>query len=200
VYIPHGFEYEEINNFKYADYALGKFFRTVRNSNYFDNTVFVIVGDHGVHLRGQKLIPVEEYRVGALLYAPALLKPDRITRPTSQLDIAPTILGLLGGSYRSTFFGNDIFKRNEKSEYALMVYNKKQYGIISGSRFTILGKAGDNYTYRQDTDNGPWIDAPNSEESDKQADFAAAILQTAEKLLNEKKYHVNIDESHPFEK
>jgi len=52
VYRPPGFEYEEINNFGYADYALGKYIRTVCNSNYFKDTIFVIVGDHGVHLEG----------------------------------------------------------------------------------------------------------------------------------------------------
>lgn len=193
VYQPPGFVYEEINNFKYADYALGKYFRTVRNSNYFNDTIFVIVGDHGVHLRGQELIPVDEYRVGALFYAPHILKPEQIDRPTSQLDIVPTILGLLGGSYRSTFFGKNLFKPDEEAEYAIMVYDKKRYGIISGSRLTILGETGDNYAYKRGPANRGWVETPCSEKHGSLAMFTTAILQTAEKLLQERKYHTQID-------
>ena len=177
---------------------LVNFFRAIQKSNYFENTIFVIVGDHGVHLRGRGLIPVDEYRVGALIYAPHLLKPDRIMRPTSQLDIAPTILGLLGGSYRTTFFGMDIFQRDAEAEYSLMVYDKKRYGIISGLMMTILSEKGHNYAYKRNDDNDGWIEVPYSEEYERQARFPAAILQTAEKLLEERKYHLRIDKSPPF--
>jgi phosphoglycerol transferase MdoB-like AlkP superfamily enzyme len=157
-----------------------------------------MVGDHGVHLRGKALIPVDEYRVGALFYAPNILKPEKITRPTSQLDIAPTILGLLGGSYRTTFYGNDLFRCDEDAEYALMVYGKKRYGIISGSLLTIFEKVGDNYSYARDSSNKTWEEIKYSEEHGNMASFSAAILQTAEKLLQEKKYHMNMDKLTSF--
>ncbi len=198
VYIPPGYEYNEINNFKYADWALGEFFKTVKKSNYYKNTIFVVVGDHGVHLRGNELIPVNEYRVGAIIHAPNILEPVRITRTASQLDIAPTILGLLGGTYRSTFFGTDIFRKDKSSEYALMVYDKKRYGIVYESMFTVLGEKGQNYAYRRNSNNGKWNEAACSEDDKKNADLASSILQVAEKLLQEKKYHINMDISHPF--
>lgn len=193
VYIPPGFDYEEVNNFKYADYALGKYFREIQDSNYFKDTIFVMVGDHGVHLRGKGLIPVDEYRVGALFYAPYILKPEKITRPASQLDIAPTILGLLGGSYRTTFFGNDLFKCDEEAEYSLMVYDKKRYGIISRSLLTILSKSVDNVSYTRDSVNKTWKEMPGSEEHGNMASFSASILQVAETLLQEKKYHTKVE-------
>lgn len=198
VYRPDGFDYEEINNFKYADYALGEFFRKVKNSNYANNTIFVVIGDHGVHLRGKELIPVEEYRIGALIYAPHTLKPDRITEATSQLDIAPTILGFLGGSYRTTFFGRNLFQNDKKEEFAMMVYDKKRYGIISGSTFTILNKTGDNYSYLRDKKNGGWIESPYIEEYQIHADYCAATLQVAEELLEKKRYHTKPDKTDPF--
>ena len=198
VYIPPGYEYNEVNNFKYADYALGKYFRTIHDSNYFYNTIFVIVGDHGVHLRGKALIPVEEYRIGALFYAPHILKPERIKRPTSQLDIAPTILGLLGGEYRTTFFGKDIFSPDNESEFAMMVYGKKRYGIISGPELTILSETGDNYAYKRESVKSDWIETQYSDNYDRLARLSTAILQTAEKLLQEKKYHYRLDKLPPF--
>ncbi len=195
---PKGFVYEEINNFKYADWALGEFFRKIKKSNYVDNTIFVVVGDHGVHLRGKELIPVEEYRIGALIYAPQILKPDRITESTSQLDIAPTILGFLGGSYRTTFFGRNLFKEGEKVKYAMMVYDKKRYGIISGQTFTILSEKGNNYSYLRDAESEGWIESPYTEEHKENADYCAATLQVAEKILQKKQYHTKMDKTAPF--
>jgi len=189
VAIPPGFEYEELNNYKYADYALGNFFRAARKSDYFKDTVFVVIGDHGVHLRGRELIPVEEYRVGALFHAPGLLEPRRIARPVSQLAVAPTILGLLGGSYRTTFFGRDIFDRDGEPQYCLMVYDKKRFGVLSGNRLTVLGETGTHYAYVRATPDNPWQDAQYSSGHEHLALFGTAVLQTAELLLMDRTYH-----------
>ena len=74
-----------------------------------------------------------------------------------------------------------------------MVYDKKRYGIISGSRLTILGETGDYYTYKRKPDNRGWLETPYSEEHGNMATFSTAILQTAEKLLQERKYHMQTD-------
>lgn len=198
VHRPKGFDYEEINNFKYADYALGEFFRKIKKSNYVDNTIFVVVGDHGVHLRGKELIPVEEYRIGALIYAPHILKPERLTEATSQLDIAPTILGFLGGSYRTTFFGRDLFQESEKKKFSMMVYDKKRYGIISDQTFTILSEKGNNFSYIRDANNEGWTESAYTEKHKEHADFCAATLQVAEKLLQKKQYHTKQDKTDPL--
>jgi len=140
---PAGFDYEELNTFLYADHALGGFIQKARDADYFKHTLFVFVGDHGVHLRGQRLVPIEEYRVAALLYAPELLKPGRISRATSQLDLAPTIMGRLGGSYRSTFFGRDLLRANEGQSLVPMIYKKQRYAGIRGSAAVILTGPGE---------------------------------------------------------
>ncbi|MFC1592168.1 LTA synthase family protein [Thermodesulfobacteriota bacterium] len=191
VSIPPGFEYEELNNYKYADYALGNYFRDARKADYFKDTVFIIIGDHGVHLRGNELIPVSEYRVGALLYAPGLLQPQRIQRPVSQMAISPTILGLLGGTYRTTFFGLDIFSNLEAAEYSIMIYDKKRYGILKGPQLTVLGDTGTNYAYHLDSESSTWQETAYSPAHAKHAATATAMLQSAEKLLIEKKYHAH---------
>ena len=100
--VPPGFEFEGLNIF---------FMRTTpsaslsvrQNATYFDKTLFVFVGDHGIHLRGRDLIPVDDYRVPALFLAPACLEPQRVQRVISQIDIPPTIMGILGGEYRNPF-------------------------------------------------------------------------------------------------
>ncbi|MDP2603667.1 MAG: LTA synthase family protein, partial [Deltaproteobacteria bacterium] len=118
--VPPGFELEELNNFLYADYAIGKFIREARSAPYFDKTLFVFVGDHGVHLRGAGLVPVDDYRVPALFLCPASLPPRRIARVTSQIDLPPTIMGILGGDYRGPFFGDDVIHSQSDDPFAIV--------------------------------------------------------------------------------
>lgn len=80
---------------KYADYALGEFFRQARKEAYFDNTVFLIVADHGVEIRARGLIPAAKYHIPALIIAPDT-QAQRINKLASQIDLPPTVLGLLG--------------------------------------------------------------------------------------------------------
>ena len=140
--VPPGFEFEGLNNFLYADYAIGKFIREAQNATYFDKTLFVFVGDHGVHLRGRDLIPVDDYRVPALFLAPACLEPQRVRRVISQIDIPPTIMGILGGEYRNPFFGSDSLNHKSDNSFAIVVYNMKRYGIVSDRELLVLAETG----------------------------------------------------------
>jgi phosphoglycerol transferase MdoB-like AlkP superfamily enzyme len=138
--IPSGFKKTELNNYLYADWAVGDFLQTASTRDYFSNTVFLFVGDHGIHLRGNNLVPLNDYRVVAFMLVPGL-QPRRISIPVSQMDCAPTLLGILGGEWNTPFFGRDILAPAEQPPRALMVYNKRNYGILEGSDFLMLAEA-----------------------------------------------------------
>lgn len=93
---------------KYTDYAIGRFLREAKDKPWFDDTLFVITADHGPSARGTTDIPVERYRIPLWIYAPKHVKPGRFERLASQIDIPPTVLGLLGVEYDSKFFGYDL--------------------------------------------------------------------------------------------
>ena len=79
-----------------------------KDKPWFDDTLFVITADHGPSARGTTDIPVERYRIPLWIYAPKHVKPGRFERLASQIDIPPTVLGLLGVEYDSKFFGYDL--------------------------------------------------------------------------------------------
>jgi phosphoglycerol transferase MdoB-like AlkP superfamily enzyme len=139
--VPAGFKAEELNNLLYADWAVGDFLDKASTRDYFRDTIFIFVGDHGVHLRGKDLVPLNEYRVVSFILAPGL-KPRRITQPVSQMDIAPTLLGLLGGEWKTPFFGRDILAPTTQPPRALMIYNKRRYGVLEGSDFMVRSETG----------------------------------------------------------
>ena len=154
--VPPGFELNELNNFLYADYCIGKFIRAARQAAYFDNTLFVFVGDHGVHLRGNELIPIDEYIVPALFLAPKHVEARRICAVTSQMDLPPTIMGIVGGEYRSAFFGRDVLKAQAEDPFAMVIYNKKRYGIVTDRELIVLRESGDRLAYERAAHGKPW--------------------------------------------
>ena len=109
---------------KYADWALGDFFSQARQHAFWPNTMFVVLGDHGARVYGSQMFPMRSYRVPLLMILPdGELRGTRCHTLACSLDVAPTILGRLGGSYRSVFFGRDALELDPARGYALMQHN-----------------------------------------------------------------------------
>jgi phosphoglycerol transferase MdoB-like AlkP superfamily enzyme len=187
--VPPGFELNELNNFLYADYCIGKFISMARQAQYFDNTLFVFVGDHGVHLRGNELIPIDEYIVPALFLAPEHVQAGRIPTVASQMDLPPTIMGIVGGEYRSAFFGRDLRGPQVEDPFALVIYNKKRYGIITDRELIVLREFGDRLAYQRATRGTSWSQMAMTATQTSRIQKGLAILRSAEDLLVSARYH-----------
>jgi phosphoglycerol transferase MdoB-like AlkP superfamily enzyme len=122
---------------KYSDYAVGRFLDMARGKPWFPNTLFVITADHGANARGTMEIPVDRYLIPAFFYAPGLLAPRRVERLASQIDISPTILGLLGLPYYSKFLGRDLLTAPAGSDRAF-VANYQTLGYLKDGKLVLL--------------------------------------------------------------
>lgn len=111
------------NAVKYADYAIGEFFKKAQASAYWKDTVFLIVADHDIRVRGDTLVPIEHFRIPGLILG-ADIKPKKITSITSQIDLPVTVLSLMGISAQHPMTGRDL--SSEPADYlgrAMMQYN-----------------------------------------------------------------------------
>jgi phosphoglycerol transferase MdoB-like AlkP superfamily enzyme len=122
---------------KYTDYALGQLIERSRSHPWFKDTVFVITADHGASARGTAQIPVEKYLIPVFLYAPAHLAPRQIDRLMSQIDIAPTLLGLLDFRYYSKFLGRDVLNSAPETDRAF-VGNFQTLAYLKDDRIVVL--------------------------------------------------------------
>jgi len=129
-----------LNAYRYADWALGQFFREARDADYFDNTIFVIVSDHGhgEFLDRKLAIDVPGYRIPCVFYAPGIISPQTVSTIASQTDIAPTLLGILGGTYEHSFLGRDILRVDPGDGFALL-HEDRHLAFVRPGRTWITG-------------------------------------------------------------
>jgi len=122
---------------KYTDYAIGQFIKHAATKKWFDQTVFVILADHCASSAGKTELPVGKYHIPMLIYAPSHVEPGVMDRLMSQIDVGPTVLGLLNFSYTSKFFGYDMFKLEAGRERAF-ISTYQNLGYIKGKSLVIL--------------------------------------------------------------
>jgi phosphoglycerol transferase MdoB-like AlkP superfamily enzyme len=122
---------------KYTDYALGRLIEGARARPWFKDTVFVITADHGASARGTAQIPVDKYLIPVFVYAPAHIAPQRIDRLMSQIDIAPTLLGLLDFSYHTKFLGRDVLHSAPETDRAF-IGNFQTLAFMKDDRIAVL--------------------------------------------------------------
>jgi phosphoglycerol transferase MdoB-like AlkP superfamily enzyme len=112
---------------KYTDYAIGKFIEEAKKHSWFSNTVFVFVADHCASSAGKEDIPLDRYKIPAIIYAPGFINPEKVSKLVSQIDLMPTLLGKLHFSYGSHFYGQDVYKPDYKPRAFSATYQKLGY-------------------------------------------------------------------------
>ncbi|MFI7803254.1 lipoteichoic acid synthase 2 [Pseudomonas sp. DD1] len=122
---------------KYTDYAIGQFLQAARQKPWFDNTIFVFVADHTAGSAGKEDLPIANYQIPLFIYAPKWVEARESAQLASQIDLAPTLLGLLNLSYESTFFGRNLLQDNPLPP-RVVVGNYQHLGLFDGTNLAIL--------------------------------------------------------------
>jgi len=124
---------------KYTDFAIGEFLRAAESKPWFRNTLFVIVGDHCASSAGKTELPVQNYHIPLLIYAPGgQVQPGTVTTLTSQIDYAPTLLGLLGWTYPSRFYGHDVLNPRDRQPGVALLGNYQKLAQFRDNRLHVL--------------------------------------------------------------
>ena len=123
---------------KYSDYALGQFFRAAKQETFWTNTIFVVLADHGARVYGSQSIPIHSYEIPLVILGPAVVKsPSRVPHLGCSLDVAPTVLGLLGRPYETLFLGRDLLKAPPAGGRVLLNHNR-DIGLFARDRLVVL--------------------------------------------------------------
>jgi phosphoglycerol transferase MdoB-like AlkP superfamily enzyme len=136
------------NSLRLLDYSLESFFARARRSPYFQRTVFVMYGDHGV----VSPIPTPWEKLGLtgnhvplVIYAPWMFEQGRrIDFAASLPDVLPTHLGLLGVPYRNTSLGRDLLALGPEDPHFAMI---GETGVLD-DEFLLRVQPGGTHLYR----------------------------------------------------
>lgn len=177
---------------RYTDWALGQFFDAARKEGFWTNTIFVVVADHGARVYGSQAIPLRSYEIPFLVLGPVAVKaPARLPQWGCQLDVAPTILGLLGRPYDTLFFGHDLMKAGSRNGRALLNHNR-DIGLATSNRLVVLGLDKRLKFYHGTPKSGALtqVDGPDTEDRELALD-ALALFQTADELYMQRRYRLD---------
>ncbi|MTI63913.1 LTA synthase family protein [Methylophaga sp.] len=126
------------NAVRYADYALGQFFEKAQRSEYWQDTIFLVVADHHNRVEGENLVPIEKYHIPGLILG-ADIEPRRLSTIASQIDLPTTVLSMMGISSSHPMIGRDLTlaEEQQKAGRAFMQYDD-YFAKMTGEEVVIL--------------------------------------------------------------
>ena len=123
------------NAAKYADYALGHFFKLAKSSDYWKDTIFLVIADHDSRVAGESLVPIRYFQIPALILGEGI-EVKRDNRLVSQIDMPTTLLSLAGVSGNYPMIGYDL-TQDVNPNRAFMQYDQTQ-AMMKGTDVIIL--------------------------------------------------------------
>ncbi len=148
---------------KYTDYAISQLLQGAAKKPWFNNTIFVIIADHTASSAGKTTLDPKKYHIPLIIYAPGIVKPQRVEKLASQIDLAPTLLGLMDMSYKSRFYGVDLMQSTPARAY-ISTYQKLGYmtkdalAILEPIRKAVFFKRDGDAVTQQDSVDAGFVD------------------------------------------
>ena len=127
-------------------------FTTAKQSNYWDNTIFLVVADHNSRVYGNKLVPVERFKIPGLIIGPGI-KPMVYNEIASQIDLPTTLLSLMGISGYVPMLGRDLTQKPKELPGRAILQFYKNQAYLTGDQIIILQPENkiDQFQYREET-------------------------------------------------
>ncbi len=137
----------EYNAIRLMDHSVAKFMERARQSPWFDNTVFVFLGDHGTIGEVPSYMPdwmqakeMATIHTPLILFAPKFLKPQQFDTLGQQADLLPTLLDMSGQTHELRGLGRSLL--GDRPGQAGLLYSihvgGSQYGWFDGRYFAKL--------------------------------------------------------------
>ena len=179
----------ENNAVKYADYAYGEFFKKAKASPYWKDTLFLIVADHDIRVRGDDLVPVKNFHIPGLILG-ADIEPRVIKTVTSQIDLPTTLISLMGISAQHPMIGRDLSAEPDGLAGRAMMQYQENYAWMEGNRAVVLraDKEPTYATYDKGIKELVPSEKPNDANEMHQRALSHVLLPSL--LYREQKYHL----------
>lgn len=171
---------------EYVDWSIGKFMRLASQQSWYKNTIFVFVGDHGMALNWVYDMPITYHHTPLIICAPELnLPPKNFDCLGTQMDIFPTVMGLMNFSYTNYTMGVDLLK--EKRPFAFFSADDK-IGCTDKEYFFIHRDNGIENLFRYKNLETKDLLPQYKSKADSMRAYAYSMLQTAQWIISNEKF------------
>lgn len=183
---------EEYNAMRYFDESFRHLITIAKAQAYFHNTIFVFVGDHGIAGNARAVYPevwtsqrLSDEHVPLLFYAPELLLPQYRKEVVSQIDVLPTIAGLVHQRYTNSTLGRDLLNSNKRNNAAFVIYHdEEKIGWITDSFYYVKSQRfPEESIFPLRSNNATWSSAEEKRLKKLSAEMADAFYETAKWML-----------------
>jgi phosphoglycerol transferase MdoB-like AlkP superfamily enzyme len=102
---------------EYTDYSLGQFFKMAKQTDWFENTIFIITADHTSYSKDEYFYsPMGKFEIPLMLYSPKFINAEfNKERTVSHLDIFPTIMELAQSKDTFLTLGNSVLNKDNST-------------------------------------------------------------------------------------
>jgi phosphoglycerol transferase MdoB-like AlkP superfamily enzyme len=174
------------NAMKYADFSIGKFFEMAKKEEYFKNTIFIVIADHNTRTYGKNLVPINKFKIPALIIGPNVPKGLNYDKLCSQIDIPPTLLSFIGMDLNTPMPGRNLTKLPKSTEGRAIMQFHGNNAFRIGNQVVILQPNKEPLQFRMKNDT---ILIPVKLNPEMAKD-ALAHVTTASYLYKERKYRL----------
>lgn len=190
---------EEYNSFRMADYSLGEFFRLIKDKPFFQNTLFIIHGDHGLphhnaeHLtEGYRHFGLNRFHTPLVFYSPRMTKSEVHSMMITEPDVMPTVLGLLGKEFDHSSMGRNVFavdKKNPRYAFSYVYYTEPLQLMLYDQDFLAFGTTEGILSLHRYNDSNPKDDVKNKfpDKFNEMRDLLNGYYETSRYLLHNNK-------------
>lgn len=200
----YGFDSQkEYESLLYFDYCIKQFMENAKKQSWYQNTLFVFIGDHGVKGDASAIYPgawtqqrLSDEHVPLIFYAPGYIKSEKRSEVVSQVDVLPTIAGLLNQPFVNSTIGRDLLRKTGEEDFAFVIHHDEaKIGLLSNNYYYIL-----NMNLQKDTlvplhFNSPLLTLQNYNRiKTDMSEKTLAIYETSKwMLLNNQKEKIKTD-------
>ena len=178
--IPDGFKSRtsepEDQIVEYADRAIADFMRQAKKEPWYNNTIFVFLGDHGKIVGTPECEMPQSYNNVPLMIYGEGVEPQIVTELASQVDVAPTLLSMLGIGYVQNNFGVDL--NAEKREYVAFTTDKQI--AARDSSFLYIYEPADDVEYCYEISNGRFVKSAKNPRFEELKKYCFSTLQSTQ--------------------
>lgn len=178
-------EKKEDRIYQYADWSLRKFFEMAKTQPWFNKTVFVLVADHGQVFDRTYDLPLSYHHIPLIIYSPKHLTPQIDTRFALQMDVFPTIMGILNLPYTNKTLGIDL-RKNKPRPYAYFC-SENTIGIVDSSLYYIWKRDAIESAYHYKTKSTENILSRYSAVVQKMKDYGFSMIQVTNDIFKNRK-------------